>query len=163
LADTAVLLLAAGHHRACLVSAHLAVSVAVPHSGLRGGRCARIHSRDIHAAVARAGGAAEILTSVPGSSFLCQLEKATKSRTQAELGWGTRSESGSNYELAFERLRECLPGVTLLHLRDLLGRALRDDASTVFTAFRSEIDDPIGAANHIEIVFDDDDGIAEIG
>src|SRR5579872_4666434 len=62
-----------------------------------------------------------------------------------------------------EVLREGLAGVGLLDPRDLFGSALGDDASTVFAAFRTEIDQPVGVANHVEIVLDDHDTIAEVG
>ncbi len=38
-----------------------------------------------------------------------------------------------------------------------------NDASTFFATFGAEIDDPVSIANYIEIVFDDDDGVAEVG
>ena len=53
--------------------------------------------------------------------------------------------------------------VGLLHLGDLFGSALCDYPTAVFSAFGAEVDDPVGIANHVEIVLDDDDAIAEIG
>src|SRR5271170_2995334 len=47
--------------------------------------------------------------------------------------------------------------------RNVLGSALSDDAASVFAALGAEIDDPVGVADDVEVVFDDDDGVAEIG
>src|ERR1700733_6100292 len=44
---------------------------------------------------------------------------------------------------------------------DEFGRALRHDAASTFTAFRTEIDDPIGLFDHVEVVLDDQHGVAE--
>ena len=46
---------------------------------------------------------------------------------------------------------------------DLLGRALRDYAPAAIAALRSKIEDPISCLDDVEIMFDDDDGIAVIG
>jgi hypothetical protein len=35
--------------------------------------------------------------------------------------------------------------------------------ATVFAALRAEIDDPIGVTDNVEVVLDDDDGVAEVG
>ena len=45
----------------------------------------------------------------------------------------------------------------------LLRRALRHDAAALFAAFRTEINNPIGIPDHIQIVLDDDDRIAQVG
>src|SRR4030095_17139669 len=55
--------------------------------------------------------------------------------------------------LARDRLR--LP-------RDLLRRAARDDAAAGGTTFGPQIDQMIRAPDHIQVVFDDDDGVALI-
>ena len=47
-------------------------------------------------------------------------------------------------------------------LRDLLGRAGRDDAAAVFAAFRPEIDDPVGGLDHVEVVLDDEQAVARL-
>src|SRR5689334_5037073 len=60
---------------------------------------------------------------------------------------------------AFEQRRQIFAGKTCLRLRDLLRRALSDDLSAAGSAFRSEVDDPVGGLNYIEIMFDDHDGI----
>ncbi len=46
---------------------------------------------------------------------------------------------------------------------DVSGASFTDKASAVFAAFGAEVEDPVGVANHVEVVFDDDDGVAEIG
>ncbi len=59
--------------------------------------------------------------------------------------------------IASEVVRQRLAGVGLLYLGDLFGSALGDDAAAVFAAFGAEVDDPVGVADHVEIVLDDDD------
>src|SRR5437879_4793406 len=48
-----------------------------------------------------------------------------------------------------------------------LGHELRrpcdDDPAAAIAAFRAEIDDPVGGLDHVEVVFDHDDGVAMIG
>ena len=56
-----------------------------------------------------------------------------------------------------------LAGVGLLHARDLLGRALGYDAAAFFSAFGAEIEDPVGVADDVQVVLDDDDRVSEIG
>jgi hypothetical protein len=45
---------------------------------------------------------------------------------------------------------------------DLFGSAFGDDASTASAAFRAEIDEPVGFGDEVEVMFDDDDGVAGI-
>src|SRR5579859_4194652 len=45
-------------------------------------------------------------------------------------------------------------------LRNLLGWAFRDHASTQLAAFGAEIDDPVGRFDDVEIVLEDDDCVA---
>ena len=47
------------------------------------------------------------------------------------------------------------------HFRHLLRRALRDDGAAARAAFRTHVDDPVGVANDVQIVLDDEDRIAE--
>ena len=49
-----------------------------------------------------------------------------------------------------------LASVRLFHARDLFGRALGNDAAAFFSAFGAEIEDPVGVADYVEIMFDDD-------
>ena len=58
--------------------------------------------------------------------------------------------------------RQHLPRIRFFHTRDLLGRALRDDAAAAFAAFGAEVNDPVGLLDHVEVVLDDQDGVAEI-
>jgi hypothetical protein len=46
---------------------------------------------------------------------------------------------------------------------DLFGGALGDDAAPALAAFGAEVDDPVGVADDVEVVLDDDDGVAEVG
>src|SRR5690242_4706174 len=65
--------------------------------------------------------------------------------------------------VAGEIFGEGLAGERFLLARHLLGGALGDDASAVLAAFRAEVNDPVGIADHVEVVLDDDDGIAQVG
>src|SRR5215831_9587751 len=56
-----------------------------------------------------------------------------------------------------------LSGIGLFVFRHLLGSSLRQNSPTIFSAFRPQINDPIGIANDVEIVFDDDDRVPQIG
>src|SRR5438876_8234594 len=60
-----------------------------------------------------------------------------------------------------EDASESLAGVGLFGAGDLFGRALRDDAAAAFAAFGAEIDDPVGLFDDVEIVLNDEDGVAE--
>jgi hypothetical protein len=57
--------------------------------------------------------------------------------------------------------RERLAGVGFLDAGDLLGSSLRNDAAAALTAFRAEVNDPIGLFDDVEVVLDDQDGVAE--
>src|SRR2546430_9903179 len=65
-------------------------------------------------------------------------------------------------ECGIRILRQRLPGVGPLVPRYLFRCSLRDHATTLFSAFRAKVDDPVSIANHIKIVLDDDDGVSEI-
>ena len=45
---------------------------------------------------------------------------------------------------------------------DLFGRAFGDEVAAAFAAFGAEVDDPVGVADDVEVVFDDDDGVTEV-
>ena len=47
--------------------------------------------------------------------------------------------------------------------RDLLGRTLGNDAAAAVAALGAHVDDVIGAFDHVEVMFDDDDGVATLG
>ena len=59
--------------------------------------------------------------------------------------------------------RQHLPRIRFFHLGNLLGRALRDDAAAAFAAFGAQVDDPVGLLDDVEVVLDDQDGVAEVG
>src|SRR5207244_4549754 len=59
-------------------------------------------------------------------------------------------------------LAQIAAGVAVLARRDVFGRAAGDDFSAAFAAFGTQIDHPVGGLDDIEIVFDDDDGIAVV-
>ena len=62
--------------------------------------------------------------------------------------------------VAVEVVRERLSGVRLLHRATCSGVPCATNAAAVFATFRAEIDEPVGVADHVEIVLDDDDGVA---
>jgi hypothetical protein len=45
---------------------------------------------------------------------------------------------------------------------DLFGRAFGDDLAPAFAALGAEVDDPVGIADDVEIVLDDDNGVTEV-
>ena len=53
-----------------------------------------------------------------------------------------------------QNLREKFSGMRILGSRNLFGRSGGDDFTARITSFRAEIDDPIGALNHLQIVLD---------
>src|SRR5713226_8574475 len=57
---------------------------------------------------------------------------------------------------------EGLAGVGLFGAGDEFGRALGDDAAAAFAAFGAEVDDPVGLLDDVEMVLDDEHGVAEI-
>src|SRR5260370_13399289 len=61
-----------------------------------------------------------------------------------------------------ENAGEDLAGVRLFCPGDELWRALGDDAPATLAAFGAEVDDPVGLLNDVEMVLDDEHGVAEI-
>jgi len=61
-----------------------------------------------------------------------------------------------------EDLAEGGGGVGVAVLGDLFGGAGGDDGAAVFAAFGAEVDDPIGGLDDVGVVFDDEDGVAEV-
>lgn len=57
---------------------------------------------------------------------------------------------------------EVMAGVALFDLADVLGGALGEDFSAFVASFGTDINQVIGSFDDIEIVFDDDDGVALI-
>src|SRR5690606_7045792 len=62
--------------------------------------------------------------------------------------------------LAFEQGLEIAARVRALVRGDLLGRAGRDDRAAAVSALGAEVDDPICRLDDIQVVLDDDDGVA---
>lgn len=54
------------------------------------------------------------------------------------------------------------PRVRTLMLGNLFRRTFRHQLPAAAAAFRAHVDDPVGGFNHVEVVFDDDDGVAVI-
>src|SRR5260370_6948543 len=61
-----------------------------------------------------------------------------------------------------ENAGEGLAGVGLFGAGDELGRALGDDAAATLAAFGAEVDDPVSLLDDVEVVLDDEHGVAEI-
>src|SRR5712664_165863 len=57
---------------------------------------------------------------------------------------------------------EGLAGVGLFGAGDEFGRALGDDAAAAFASFGAEVDDPVGLLDDVEMVLDDEHGVAKI-
>src|SRR5438552_5606780 len=57
---------------------------------------------------------------------------------------------------------EGLASVGFFGPRDEFGRALGDDAAAALAAFRAEVDDPVGLFDDVEMVLDDEHGVAKI-
>jgi hypothetical protein len=55
-----------------------------------------------------------------------------------------------------------LASVRFFVARYVFGSSLSDDAATVLSALRTKIDDPVGLFNYIQVVLDDEDGIAKL-
>jgi len=53
-----------------------------------------------------------------------------------------------------------LAGVTVFVACDFFGSPLCDNVTTMLSAFWSQIENPIGAFHHVEVVFDDDHRVA---
>ena len=58
----------------------------------------------------------------------------------------------------FQELR----GVAFLGLGDLFGGAGGEDLTALATSLGTHVDDPVGESDDIEVVLDDDDGVAAI-
>src|SRR6476660_2469597 len=64
--------------------------------------------------------------------------------------------------LLLQERRQELPGVTVARLRHHLRGALDDHHPTSIASLGPQVDDPVGGLDHVEIVLDDDDGVALI-
>lgn len=54
------------------------------------------------------------------------------------------------------------PCVRPLGLRDLLRSAFHDNTSTLASAFRTEVDDPVCCLYDMEVVFNHDDRVSKV-
>src|SRR5512146_2236457 len=61
-----------------------------------------------------------------------------------------------------EHLFQILSSVGMAHPSDFFRRSLCDHAPAVVAAFRTQVDDPVGGLDDVEIVLDNDDRIASI-
>ena len=55
-----------------------------------------------------------------------------------------------------------LRGVAFGAKGDLLGGAFAEDVATAATTFGTHVDDPVGLGDDVEVVLDDDDGVAAV-
>src|SRR4029077_13703158 len=76
--------------------------------------------------------------------------------------WVAVATSLGYRELRVEDTLEVLAGVGPPVADDLLRRTGGDDFATLVPAFRPEVDDVIGGFQHVEVVLDDDHGVAGI-
>ena len=64
--------------------------------------------------------------------------------------------------LLFKRMFKKLPGVGVGVSGDILRGAGDYDLTPADAAFLAQVDDPVGGLDDVEVVFDDDDGVAMI-
>ena len=76
---------------------------------------------------------------------------------------GGRCCGGDECARASVVAREEVAGVGVGGVGDQLGRAVRDDAATAFAALGAHVEEVVGVADDVEVVLDDDDGVAEVG
>src|ERR1041384_6341596 len=72
-------------------------------------------------------------------------------------GWAMPVAMDTTIEQRFERLTR----VRAADAGDLFGCAGGDDTPAARAAFGAEIDDVVGRFDHVEVVFDDNDGVAQ--
>ena len=66
----------------------------------------------------------------------------------------------AEFRVLFQQGLEVLAGKAARHLGHLLRRTLGDDDAAGTAALGAEVDDVVGALDEVEVVFDDDDGVA---
>ena len=64
--------------------------------------------------------------------------------------------------LPVERLAQIHAGVIAFDGGDLFGRAGGDDLPAPLSPFGAHVDDPVGRLDHLEVVLDDDHGVAQV-
>ena len=62
-----------------------------------------------------------------------------------------------------QQVAQILPGVALLHLGDVLGRALGDDAAAAVAALGPHVDHPVGGLDDLQVVLDHHHRVAGVG
>src|SRR6059036_3926145 len=75
---------------------------------------------------------------------------------------GPRSGRGRAASALAVELREELAGVRAGGLSDGFRRAFGDDLTTLIAALRAEVDDPVGRLDDVEMVLDDEHGVARV-
>jgi hypothetical protein len=75
---------------------------------------------------------------------------------------GERDVGQRHQRLAPQDSIQVLPGGRAPGRGDLLRRALGDDPPAAVATLRSEVDDPVGGLDDVEVVFDDQHGVAAI-
>ena len=80
----------------------------------------------------------------------------------SRFGCGRRTLPGSCRGMAVEQVVQCFARVRVLAPSNLLGRSGDDDPATLAAAFRAEVDDPIGRLDHVQVVLDDQHGVARV-
>src|SRR5580704_5089016 len=94
----------------------------------------------------------------------CYRRGSYKSDGRVCIGLSARAVSRlavSIFSRAIERAGQDLAGERLFYARDLLGRALCDDAAAFVAAFGTEVNDPVGLFDDVEMVLDNQHGVAE--
>src|SRR5260370_38026468 len=90
------------------------------------------------------------------------IEAICDSRISRRITGHLRRGQLVNPTIHIENCGKSLPCIRFLAAGHLLGRALSNDAASSFTAFRTKIDNPIGLLNYVEMVLDDEHGIAKV-
>ncbi len=76
--------------------------------------------------------------------------------------WSGSVGEGFFGEVGIEFFSEVFAGPGGFALGDLFGGAGGGDLAAGGTGFRAEVDDPVGALDDVEVVLDDDEGVALI-
>src|SRR3974377_2215297 len=95
----------------------------------------------------------------PNKALRCQhgcRAQRTLARLQVTVGVAIRGG------LEAENTGEGLAGVRLFGARDLFRGTLRDDAAPALPAFGTEVDNPVGLLDDVQMVLDDEHGVAQI-
>src|ERR1700721_1305449 len=94
----------------------------------------------------------------------CYRRGSYKSGSRVCIGWCVCTLGSVAVSIsirAVQRAGKNLSGERFFYARDLLWGALRDDAAAFVAAFGAEVDDPVGLFDDVEMVLDDQHGVAE--